>query len=124
MVFVHIESSESSTRNWKSSVSSPRSIPGPRAPRPQRWEGKMGEHEDWRSSDQYATGITIFELLSRGESFPLNLGDGSITSCCHAHLTGAVKPLQIHEYPGRRFSSIDTVIERMLQKGESDAILI
>src|SRR5262249_21635990 len=71
--------------------------------------------EDWRPSDQYAAGITLYELLSRGD-FPLDFGDDSLTSCCRAHLTSPVKPLAVPECPNRSFPGLDAVIGRMLDK--------
>ncbi len=90
----------------------------PRYLAPERWEGQKETAEDWRPSDQYAAGLTLYELLSCG-GFPLDLGDGSLMSTCHAHLVSLVNPVTVHEHPNRSFPELDAVIGRMLKKKPS-----
>src|SRR5262249_45423106 len=68
--------------------------------------------DDWRPSDQYAAGVTLYELLSAGGA-PLPFGQ-DITSCYHAHQSAQVYALVIPELPRRRLFSVDLVIARML----------
>jgi serine/threonine-protein kinase len=79
---------------------------------PERWTGY--QDADWRPSDQYAAGVTLFELLSAGGG-ALAFGQ-DITSCYHAHQAGQVYPLVIPELRMRRLHSVDWVIARMLAK--------
>lgn len=79
---------------------------------PERWTGQ--QDADWRPSDQYAAGVTIFEVLSSGGA-PLDFGR-SVESCFQAHFSGRVYPLQIPELGGRELPSVDWVLRRMLAK--------
>src|SRR6185369_9328277 len=63
---------------------------------PERWVGV--QDADWRPSDQYAAGVTIFELLSAGR-MPLEFGETQ-ESYFRAHLAGKVFPLQVPELGG------------------------
>jgi serine/threonine protein kinase len=83
---------------------------------PERW---LGAHdEDWRPSDQYAAGVTIFELLSAGRA-PLAFGETRV-SYCQAHLTGSVVPLRVPEMGARGLPSVDAVLVRMLAKSPGE----
>jgi serine/threonine protein kinase len=79
---------------------------------PERWTGQ--QDADWRPSDQYALGVTIFEVLSLGGA-PLDFGQ-TVTSCYQAHAAGQVYPLHVPELGGRELPSVDWVIRRMLAK--------
>lgn len=79
---------------------------------PERWTGR--QDEDWRPSDQYAAGVTLFELLSLGAA-ALPFGN-DMRSCFMAHQSGAVYALVIPELRMRSFPSVDRVIGRMLAK--------
>jgi serine/threonine-protein kinase len=79
---------------------------------PERWVNFSDT--DWQSSDQYAAGVTIFELLSAGE-MALIFGT-TLASCCEAHQSGHVYSLRIPELCGRAVESVDEVIRRMLAK--------
>lgn len=83
---------------------------------PERWTGQTDA--DWRPSDQYAAGVTAFELLSAGGA-PLDFGT-TVQSCAQAHWYGTVFPLQIPELRGRRLPSVDWVLGRMLAKRPED----
>jgi len=76
---------------------------------PERW---VGDHDpDWRSADQYAAGITLFEVMSNGH-LPLDFTDGHLWG----HDYSAVSPLIIPELGGRRAPAVDRVIGQMLAK--------
>jgi serine/threonine protein kinase len=79
---------------------------------PERWTGQ--QEADWRPSDQYAAGVTVYELLSAGGA-PLDFGLTQET-CYRAHWTGAVFPVQIPELGGRLAPAVDWVLGRMLAK--------
>lgn len=79
---------------------------------PERWTGQ--EDADWRPSDQYAAGVTMFELLSSGGA-PLEYGK-TLESCFHAHWSGRVFRLHVPELGGRELPSVDSVLGRMLAK--------
>jgi eukaryotic-like serine/threonine-protein kinase len=79
---------------------------------PERWTGQ--EDADWRPSDQYAAGVTVFELLSAGGA-PLEFGK-TLESCFHAHWSGRVFCLQVPEVGARELSFVDGVLGRMLAK--------
>jgi serine/threonine-protein kinase len=79
---------------------------------PERWVGV--QDADWRPSDQYAAGVTIYELLSGGRA-PLDYGETE-ESCFRAHLAGKVFLLRVPELGVRALSSVDWVLARMLAK--------
>ncbi len=79
---------------------------------PERWTGQ--QDADWRPSDQYAAGVTAFELLSAGGA-PLDFGKTTET-CRLAHLVGGVFALAIPELGGRRVAEVDRVLGQMLAK--------
>jgi serine/threonine protein kinase len=79
---------------------------------PERWVGV--QDADWRPSDQYATGVTIFELLSAGR-VPLDFGETQETYF-RAHLGGRVFSLVVPEIGGKELPSVDWVLGRMLAK--------
>lgn len=79
---------------------------------PERWVGV--QDADWRPSDQYAAGVTIYELLSGGRA-PLDFGDTRET-CFRAHLAARVYPLQVPELGAKPLPSVDWVLARMLAK--------
>jgi eukaryotic-like serine/threonine-protein kinase len=79
---------------------------------PERWTDAPSS--DWRPSDQYAAGVTVYELLSAGRA-PLDFGQ-TPESRRRAHLWGAVYPLGIPEIRTRGLESLDAVIGRMLAK--------
>ncbi len=83
---------------------------------PERWTGL--QDADWRPSDQYAAGVTVYELLSAGGA-PLDFGPTHAT-CYHAHWTGTVLPLGIPELGGRPVPAVDRVLGRMLGKRPED----
>ena len=76
---------------------------------PERWTGK--QDADWRPSDQYAAGISLFELLTAGGA-ALDFRVGYL----NAHQTGAVQRLAIADLGGQPLPSVDRVIARMLAK--------
>lgn len=79
---------------------------------PERWVGV--QDADWRPSDQYAAGVTIFELLSAGR-VPLDFGATQETHF-RAHLGGKLFPLRVPEMGGRELPSVDASLGRMLAK--------
>jgi eukaryotic-like serine/threonine-protein kinase len=79
---------------------------------PERWTGQ--QDADWRPSDQYAAGVTVFELLSAGGA-PLDFGTTQ-DSCFQAHWSGRAFPLQIPELGGRPVAAVDRALGRMLAK--------
>jgi eukaryotic-like serine/threonine-protein kinase len=76
---------------------------------PERWTDE--EDADWRPSDQYAAGVTLYELLSGG-TLPLDFTGGYR----RGHLRSGIRPLQIPELGGRRLLTVDQVVARMLAK--------
>lgn len=76
---------------------------------PERWTGD--QDADWRPSDQYAAGISLFELLTAGGA-ALDFREGYL----QAHQKGAVQKLIIPELRGRPLPSVDRVVARMLAK--------
>jgi serine/threonine-protein kinase len=76
---------------------------------PERWNGD--EDADWRPSDQYAAGVTLYEILSGGV-LPLDFSGGYR----RGHLRSGVRPLQIPELGGRRVGTVDQVVAQMLAK--------
>lgn len=83
---------------------------------PERWTG--AQSADWRPSDQYAAGATVYELLSAGGA-PLEFGVTPV-SCWKAHLGGRVFPLRIPELRLRSLEPLDAVLGRMLAKRPED----
>jgi serine/threonine-protein kinase len=80
---------------------------------PERWAGDQAD--DWRPSDQYAAGVTAFELLSCGAA-PLDYTVGTM----QAHLHGDVNRLAIPELPRLSLFSVNQVLRRMLAKRPED----
>lgn len=76
---------------------------------PERWKGDQSA--DWQPADQYAAGVTAFELLSGGV-LPLDFSRGHRAG----HEQGDVQPLRIPELPRRSFHEVDKVLARMLEK--------
>lgn len=76
---------------------------------PERW--RETEDTDWRPSDQYAAGATLYEILSGG-ALPLDFTGGYR----RGHQRSGIRPLQIPELGPRRLFTIDQVIARMLAK--------
>ena len=79
---------------------------------PERWEHEADD--DWRPADQYAAGVTMYEILSLGQP-PLDFSQ----DFRRAHTHGPVRPLQIPELAGRRLACLDSVLKRMLAKQPS-----
>jgi eukaryotic-like serine/threonine-protein kinase len=79
---------------------------------PERWVGV--QDADWRPSDQYAAGVTIYELLSAGK-MPLEFGETQ-ESYYHAHLAGKLSLLRIPERGARALPAVDWVLARMMTK--------
>jgi serine/threonine-protein kinase len=80
---------------------------------PERWVGDQAD--DWRPSDQYAAGVTAFELLSCGAA-PLDYTVGTM----QAHLYGELNRLAIPELPRLALRSVNEVLRRMLAKRPED----
>jgi serine/threonine-protein kinase len=79
---------------------------------PERWVGV--QDADWRPSDQYAAGVTMFELLSAGW-MPLDFGETQETYF-RAHLGGKVHALRVPELGARGLPDVDAVLGRMMAK--------
>jgi serine/threonine-protein kinase len=79
---------------------------------PERWVGV--QDADWRPSDQYAAGVTMFELLSKGR-LPLDYGETQ-ESFFRAHLGGKLHLLRVPEMAWRALPSVDQVLARMMAK--------
>ena len=65
---------------------------------PERWQDAPAD-TDWRPSDQYAAGVTAFQILSNGQ-FPLNFQGAdnyNLDSYQKIHAAGAKLPLVIPE---------------------------
>lgn len=76
---------------------------------PERWHD-AGD-ADWRPADQYAAGVTLFELLSNG-TMPLDFSSGHR----RGHERSAVRPLVIPELRARKVPEVDKVVAQMLHK--------
>lgn len=83
---------------------------------PERWVGV--QDADWRPSDQYAAGVTIYELLSAGQ-LPLDFGQTQ-ESYFRAHLAGKMLPLMVPERRGRRAPRVEEVLAVMMGKRPED----
>lgn len=83
---------------------------------PERW--KLSSH-DWRPSDQYAAGITIYQILSRGR-FPLDFKSRDAVDYVDAHCNGQYLRIAIPEFPERSFAGIDEVLRQMTAKELSE----
>lgn len=68
---------------------------------------------DWKLADQYAAGVALFEILSRGD-LPHKAQRREALAYYQAHTSGVVLPLRIPEHQSRRFPELDRVIGRML----------
>lgn len=83
---------------------------------PERWHPTQ-EKTDWRPSDQYAAGITIYEILSGGQ-LPLDFGSAIERWDWRAveaiHCAGNLAPLHIAEHPGVSYLAVEAVLRRML----------
>ena len=88
---------------------------------PERWLNSGGA--DWRPADQYAAGVTIYELLSNGD-MPLDFTAppgtpphlASIVGFRAGHQASAIRPLRIPERRHRPMRNVDPVIAQMLAK--------
>jgi len=76
---------------------------------PERWQDNGDA--DWRPADQYAAGVTMFEIVSVGH-MPLDFTGGHL----RGHERSGLRPLSIPELRGRRFLAVDQVLLRMLAK--------
>jgi serine/threonine-protein kinase len=79
---------------------------------PERWIGD--QDSDWRASDQYAAGVTIYELLSKGGA-ALPIG-ADLKTCFQAHQSATMHAIMIPEIRRRTFPSVNAVLGRMLAK--------
>lgn len=87
---------------------------------PERWQDAPAD-TDWRPSDQYAAGVTAFQILSNGQ-FPLNFQGAdnyNLDSYQKIHAAGAKLPLVIpersHKSTPERFLRLERVLYRMLE---------
>lgn len=76
---------------------------------PERWLNSGDA--DWRPADQYAAGVTMFEILSNGE-MPLDFAGGVRVG----HERSGIRPLLIPERRGRKVPGVDQVLAQMLSK--------
>lgn len=76
---------------------------------PERW--RNSGDADWRPADQYAAGVTMFEILTCGE-MPLDFTGGHL----RGHERSGIRPLFIPEMPRHRFAAVDQVLAQMLSK--------
>lgn len=76
---------------------------------PERW--RDSGDADWRPADQYAAGVTLFEILSCGE-MPLDFSGGHL----RGHERSGLRALMIPEMRGRRVTAVDQVLAQMLSK--------
>ncbi len=84
---------------------------------PERWHDAPA-YTDWRPSDQYAAGVTAFQILSQGH-FPLDfrgVTDQSPIAYQQLHLSGKRLPLVIPERVVRGLPERFPRLERVLQK--------
>lgn len=82
---------------------------------PERWSGAGDQDADWRPSDQYAAGVTAFELFTCGGA-ALDFTAGYM----RAHTSGPVNRLVLGELRSRPLFSVDQVLRRMLAKRPED----
>lgn len=84
---------------------------------PELWrclEQSRLREQDLLQADQYAAGITLYQILSAGHLPPQLRGVADQVSARRAHESGIVAPLEIPERPGCRFEAVDAVLRRML----------
>lgn len=83
---------------------------------PERWQPAQAQ-TDWRPSDQYAAGVSMFEILSRGDlplSFGTTISNWDWPAVEAVHRAGQILPLHIPERPQTAHSAVESVIRRML----------
>lgn len=91
---------------------------------PEVWEGPphLWDERLFMAIDQYATGVTIHEILTR--NLPGNLGDQRLPgSVQNVHILGIAERnyrLQIPERPGATFPRTEAVLRRMLARRVED----
>lgn len=82
----------------------------------ERWQNQARDF-DFRPSDQYAAGVTMFEILSKGRQ-PRFFGSAIERSDWRAvediHKNGPIEPLVIPERAGQILAATEAVIRRML----------
>lgn len=85
---------------------------------PERWQPAATD-VDWRPSDQYAAGVVLHEILSRGQ-LPLDFGSsiaGWDWPAVEAiHLQGRLAPLRIPERGTQAHPATEQLIRRMLSR--------
>ncbi|MFO0576895.1 MAG: serine/threonine-protein kinase [Polyangia bacterium] len=85
---------------------------------PERWQ-PVTEATDWRPSDQYAAGVTLFEILSRGQ-LPLDCSSAisrwDWPAVEAVHRAGKIMPLSIPERPQASCSTVESLIRRMMSR--------
>lgn len=76
------------------------------------------EAPEWRPSDQYAAGVTVYQILSvRGAPFDVSAEHWEAPEWARiqaAHLRRPLRPLPIPELPGLPCKSLDRVLARMM----------
>lgn len=83
---------------------------------PERW-GRPGF--EWRPSDQYAAGATVYEVLSQGRE-PLDFEGRTPQDFLRAHQSMNMRPINIPERLGRALPVIDKVLRRMMAKNPDE----
>lgn len=71
------------------------------------------QQRDWMPSDQYATGATVYQILSIGH-LPLQVQGHEWAHIRHSHQQRPLRELAVPEFPGRRFPETDRVIAKMM----------
>lgn len=88
---------------------------------PERWRPSV-EEMDWRPSDQYAAGVSIYEILSAGQ-LPLSFGPAidnwNWAAVESVHRDGKLAPLRIPERPQVAHPAVEAVLRRMLSRDPS-----
>lgn len=83
---------------------------------PERWQPAQ-DQTDWRPSDQYAAGVAMFEIISRGQ-LPLSFGaaihDWDWPAVEAVHRAGKLLTLAIPERPQVAHPAVESVVRRML----------
>ncbi len=82
---------------------------------PERWD-PISSDADWRPSDQYAAGITAFEILAEGERpFDFSSAPKNRAGYRDVHERGQIRALVIRDKADRAFPNVAKVLCKMME---------